>query len=75
MAYTGSISEDSNTQDSIPGATLWYPTPGRPRKKGQRGRPPMYEQTPARKRHKLREVVKYNGFYTTAKIFCVRIMV
>ncbi|VDI73654.1 Hypothetical predicted protein [Mytilus galloprovincialis] len=58
IAYTGSISEDSNTQDSIPGATLWYPTPGRPRKKGQRGRPPMYEQTPARKRHKLREFIK-----------------
>ncbi|CAC5394289.1 unnamed protein product [Mytilus coruscus] len=58
MAYTGSISEDSNTQDSIPGASVWYPTPGRPRKKGQRGRPPMYEQTPARKRHKLREFIK-----------------
>jgi len=54
--YAGSISEDSNTQDSISGLPMSYIGPGRPRKKGQRGRPPIYEQTPACKRHKLREV-------------------
>ena len=56
MSYAGSISEDSNTQDSVPGIRLSYTGVGRPRKKGQRGRPPVYEQTAARKRHKLREV-------------------
>lgn len=56
FSYAGSISEDSNTQDSVQGMSIRQ-GPGRPRKKG-RGRPPIYEQTPVRKRHKLREFVK-----------------